>query len=134
MGLVHEPQPHIVDTSRRPFLRCRAWETARLLDCDGCSRRGNLSQGRRSRVYHRRTDSRISRAEKTLVGNEHGASVSWMENTVNDIWTDENGVKYRLVNPEIVSYAQKPVKIKGRLVEQTNISYTVVTAQLIVKK
>ena len=28
---------------------------------------------------------------------------------MNDLWTDENGVRYRLVRPEIVSYAQKPV-------------------------
>ena len=48
---------------------------------------------------------------------------------MNEIWTDENGVKYRLVNPEIVSYAQKPVKIKGRLVEQSNAEFTIVTAE-----
>ena len=54
-----------------------------------------------------------------------------MENAVNDIWTDENGVRYRLVGPEIVSYAQRPVKIKGRLVEQPNAEFTVVTAERI---
>jgi len=48
---------------------------------------------------------------------------------VSDLWTDENGVKYRLVNPEIVSYPQKPVKIKGRLVEQPNAEFTIVTAE-----
>ena len=63
------------------------------------------------------------------MGNEHGASVSWMENTVNDIWTDENGVRYRLVRPEIVSYLQKPVKINGKMVEQPNAEFTIVTAE-----
>ena len=48
---------------------------------------------------------------------------------VSDLWTDENGVRYRLVRPEIVSYAQKPVKIKGRLVEQPNAEFTIVTAE-----
>lgn len=46
-----------------------------------------------------------------------------------DIWTDLDGTKYRLVRPEIVSYAQKPVKIKGRLVEQPNAEFTIVTAE-----
>lgn len=48
---------------------------------------------------------------------------------MNDLWTDENGVKYRLVNPEIVSYPQKPVKIKGKLVEQPNVQFTIVTVE-----
>ena len=50
---------------------------------------------------------------------------------MNEIWTDENGVRYRLVRPEIVSYAQRPVKIKGRLVEQPNAEFTIVTAERI---
>ena len=48
---------------------------------------------------------------------------------MNDIWHDENGVKFKLVSPEIVSYPQKPVKIKGRLVEQSNAEFTIVTAE-----
>ena len=48
---------------------------------------------------------------------------------MNDIWTDENGVKYRLVNPEIVSYPQKPVKVGGKLVKRPNAEFTIVTAE-----
>ena len=53
---------------------------------------------------------------------------------MNEIWTDENGVKYRLVNPEIVSYPQKPVKINGKMVEQPNAEFTIVTAERIAEK
>ena len=50
---------------------------------------------------------------------------------MNEIWTDENGVRYRLVRPEIVSYAQKPVKINGKMVEQPNAEFTIVSAERI---
>ena len=46
-----------------------------------------------------------------------------------EIWTDADGTKYRLVNPEIVSYPQKPVKINGKMVEQPNAEFTIVTAE-----
>ena len=51
--------------------------------------------------------------------------------SVSDLWTDENGVRYRLVRPEIVSYAQKPVKINGNMVEQPNAEFTIITAEKI---
>ena len=50
---------------------------------------------------------------------------------MNDIWTDENGVKYRLVNPEIVRYPQKSVKVKGKLVERPDAEFTIVSAEKI---
>ena len=50
---------------------------------------------------------------------------------MSDIWTDENGVKYRLVNPEIVRYPQKPVKVKGKLVERPDAEFTIVSAEKI---
>jgi len=53
---------------------------------------------------------------------------------VSDLWTDENGVRYRLVRPEIVSYPQKPVKINGKMVEQPNAEFTIVTAERIAEK
>ena len=63
------------------------------------------------------------------MGDEHGAPVSRMENAVNDIWTDSDGTRYKLVRPEIVSYPQKPVKINGKMVEQPNAEFTIVTAE-----